>query len=112
MSDLHVKELIDEIRKQWDEWDLNDNNKIDDMLDFNAFYNGFMAPYFGCYRCDETKKALKALDMDSDGMVDWNEFLVYLKWAGYEYPETKNSSRAVRCGIQKRSSTSYARCFA
>ena len=52
----------------WDEWDLRDGTK-DDMLEFDAFYNGFMAPYFGCYRCDETRKALKAIDMDNNGVV-------------------------------------------
>eukprot|EP00111_Clytia_hemisphaerica_P012427 TCONS_00036470-protein len=88
LKSQHIEDLIKEIRVEWDEWDLRDNNQIDDMLDFNAFYNGFMAPYFGCYRCDETRKALKALDMDSDGWIDWNEFLVYLKWAGNAYPDT------------------------
>ena len=44
-----------------------------------------MAPYFGCFKCDDTKAGLKALDMDIDGLVDWNEFLVYLKWAIHEY---------------------------
>ena len=60
--------LIEEIRAMWDEWDLRDGTK-DDMLEFDAFYNGFMAPYFGCYRCDETKKALRAIDMDNNGVV-------------------------------------------
>ena len=67
----HAKVLLAEIREMWDEWDLRDGTK-DDMLEFDAFYNGFMGPYFGCYRCDETKKALKALDMDNDGVV-WNK---------------------------------------
>ena len=65
---VHANELIAEIRAMWDEWDLRDGVK-DNMLEFDAFYNGFMAPYFGCYRCDETKKALKAIDMDNDGVV-------------------------------------------
>ena len=29
--------------------------------------------------------------MDCDGMVDWNEFLVYLKWAGNAYPNTETA---------------------
>lgn len=65
---VHAQGLISEIRAMWDEWDLRDGQK-DDILEFDAFYNGFMAPYFGCYRCDETKKALKAIDMDCDGKV-------------------------------------------
>ena len=101
MKNQHIDDLIKEIRKQWNEWDLRDNDQIDDMLDFNSFYNGFMAPYFGCYRCDETRKALKALDMDSDGWIDWNEFLVFLKWAGNEYPETDTSRHLLDIAFKK-----------
>ena len=79
------KELIEEVRERWDTWDLKDAVQGDDALQFDSFYNGFMAPYFGCFKCDETKAGLKALDMDSDGLVDWKEFLVYIKWAVHEY---------------------------
>ena len=48
------------------------------------------------YRCADTRKALKALDMDSDGQVDWKEFEVYLKWALHQYPEIKVGSKGVR----------------
>jgi len=68
---VHAQELIAEVRAMWDEWDLRDGER-DDKLEFDAFYNGFLAPYFGCYRCEETKRALKAIDMDEDGTVDWN----------------------------------------
>ena len=44
-----------------------------------------MAPYFGCYRCDDTKTAFEVLDMDKDGYVDWIEFQLYLVWALHEY---------------------------
>ncbi|XP_019860881.1 PREDICTED: uncharacterized protein LOC109589213 [Amphimedon queenslandica] len=86
----HHQGLIDEIRKEWDHWDDQEEgiDKGDGMLLFDSFYHGFMAPYFGCYRCDRTKKAMKALDMDQDGYVDWYEFLVYIKWALCQYPET------------------------
>eukprot|EP00794_Sanderia_malayensis_P011795 gene11795-13015_t len=97
---VHIDELIAEIRAMWDEWDLRDGEK-DDALEFDAFYNGFMAPYFGCYRCDETKKALKAIDMDSDGTVDWNEFAVYLKWAGRQYPATKDAEELLSVAFRK-----------
>ena len=55
------------------------------MLTFDSFYDGFMAPYFSCYRCSDTIAGLKSLDMDSDGQVDWSEFMVYLKWALHQY---------------------------
>ena len=101
MGNKHIEGLIAEIRAEWDEWDLRDNDQVDDMLDFNAFYNGFMAPYFGCYRCDETRKALTALDMDNDGWIDWNEFLVFLKWAGNEYPETETARGLLDVAFKK-----------
>ena len=79
------KKLIKEVRKRWDIWDLKDEVQGDDALQFDSFYNGFMAPYFGCFKCDETRAGLKALDMDNDGLIEWNEFQVYLKWAVHEY---------------------------
>ncbi|XP_071491076.1 uncharacterized protein [Diadema antillarum] len=82
----HAKNLLAKVREIWDEWDLTEEGKGDEMLQFDSFYNGFMAPYFSCYRCSDTKKALSAIDMDNDGMVDWNEFETYLKWALHEYP--------------------------
>ena len=36
------------------------------------------------------RKGLKALDMDNDGFVDWKEFLVYIKWALRQYPDTED----------------------
>ena len=71
------------------------------QLAFDAFYNGFLAPYFGCYRCDETKCALKAIDMDQDGTVDWKEFALYLKWAIREYPETKTAEELLTIAFRK-----------
>jgi hypothetical protein len=97
---LHIKNLISEIRKRWDKWDLREG-VIDNMLDFNAFYNGFMAPYFGCYRCDETKRALKCIDMDADGQVDWAEFALYLKWAGRQYPDVKTADDLLDIAFRK-----------
>ena len=97
---VHAKELIAEIRAMWDEWDLRDGKK-DDQLEFDAFYNGFMGPYFGCYRCDETKRALKAMDMDADGTVDWEEFALYLKWAIRQYPQTKTAEELLSIAFRK-----------
>ncbi|XP_028397816.1 uncharacterized protein LOC114521550 [Dendronephthya gigantea] len=97
---LHGQNLIAEIRESWDEWDIRDGEK-DDQLEFNAFYNGFMAPYFGCYRCEPTKRALKAIDMDQDGKVNWNEFSLYLKWAIREYPDIKDSEELLSVAFRK-----------
>jgi len=100
LNSSHEMNLIEEIRAMWDEWDLRDGTK-DDMLEFDAFYNGFMAPYFGCYRCDETKKALRAIDMDNNGVVDWNEFALYLKWAARQYPQTKTAEELLSIAFRK-----------
>ena len=87
----HAQNLIQEVREMWDTWDVRDKVQGDDMLEYDSFYNRFMAPYFSCYRCNDSKKAIQALDMDADGQIDWNEFLVYLKWAMRQYPNIENS---------------------
>ncbi|KAL9952350.1 hypothetical protein ACROYT_G039593 [Oculina patagonica] len=90
IKSVHAQHLIDEVRSIWDKWDIEEDKEIDDLLKFQSFYNGFMAPYFGCFKCKDTLKALKAIDMDKDGYIDWNEFLVYLKWAMRQYPNIKD----------------------
>jgi len=97
----HGQDLLKEIRRRWDEWDTKEKAVGDDMLEYDSFYNGFMAPYFSCYRCSDTKKAIKALDMDRDGQIDWSEFCVYLKWAINEYPLTKNADELLDIAFRK-----------
>ena len=94
------KMLIEEVRKRWDIWDLKDEVQGDDALQFDSFYNGFMAPYFGCFKCDETRAGLKALDMDNDGLIEWSEFQVYLKWAVHEY-DIKNIDELLSITFRK-----------
>ena len=101
IKESHHKSLIAEIRELWDEWDLRDEVQGDERLQFDSFYHGFMAPYFGCYRCHSTKLGLQALDMNQDGYVEWNEFLVYVKWALNEYPETENADELLSIVFQK-----------
>ena len=79
----HIDHLIAEIKSEWDVWNVNSKAEdAEDEMTFNSFYEGFMSPYFGCYRCEDTQQGLQALDMDNDGMIDWVEFRLYLKWAG------------------------------
>jgi len=80
------KVLLAQVKERWDALDAGDENCQDDMLSFDSFYNGFMAPYFSCYRCSDTMEGLRSLDMDADGQVDWAEFKLYLMWAMREYP--------------------------
>ncbi len=108
------QELIDDIKQIWDKWDDKEGKrrprkrggrrpgrKGDGVLSFDSFYAAFMAPYFGCYRCDDTKKAFTSIDMDADGSVDWNEFLAYLKWALRQYPDIKTADDLVQIAFQK-----------
>ena len=97
----HQQTLLAQIKEQWDTWDLQDKVQGDNMLEFDSFYNGFMAPFFACYRCSDTKRALQAIDMDEDGQVDWNEFLVYLKWALDEYPDIKDAEELLDHAFRK-----------
>lgn len=97
----HHKALIKEIRKEWDFWDSKERLQKDDRLQFDSFYHGFMQPYFGCYRCVTTKKGLQALDMDEDGYVDWNEFLVYIKWALRQYPNVSDADELMSIAFEK-----------
>jgi len=86
----YIEELIAEIKTGWDRWD-NGDGRRDNTLTFQDFYNGFMAPYFGCYRCEDSQQGLRALDLDKDGGIDWFEFKHYLVWAGREYPNVKDA---------------------
>ncbi|PFX27686.1 hypothetical protein AWC38_SpisGene7637 [Stylophora pistillata] len=94
-SEYAIK-LFKDVRQIWDKWDLEDDKQNDDQLMFSTFYNGFMAPYFGCFMCPDTQKALQAINMDNDGYIDWNEFLFYLKWAMHQYPDIKDVDELLR----------------
>ena len=97
----HHKTLIAEIRREWDKWDALEEIRQDECLQFDSFYHGFMAPYFGCYRCQDTQLAFRAIDMDSNGFVDWNEFMVYIKWALHEYPDVETADEVLAIAFQK-----------
>ena len=101
VKNAHHKSLIEDIRREWDKWDVREEKKGDECLQFDSFYHGFMAPYFGCYRCQDTQLAFRAIDMDSDGLVDWNEFMVYIKWALHEYPNVETADEVMAIAFQK-----------
>merc|ERR1719193_2583371 len=92
--------IMNEVRKIWDHYDMRDDKK-DDYLDFFAFYDGFMSPHFGCYKCQDARHALSCIDMDADGKVDWNEFQVYVKWVLREYPEISTPEEAISEAFNK-----------
>lgn len=81
------KMLLLEVRERWDDSFADKDQPNKEKMPFGVFYHHFMAPYTGCYTCESTRQALKAIDFHSDGDVDWREFAVYLKWAVREYAE-------------------------
>ena len=93
--------LLAQVREIWDKWDLKDEVQGDEALEYDSFYNGFMAPYFGCFRCEDTRKGLSALDMDNDGLIDWSDFLIYLKWALNQYPDIDNVEELLSVTFRK-----------
>ena len=101
VKSVHAQHLIEEVCRIWDKWDIQEDKEVDDVLKFHSFYNGFMAPYFGCFICRDTLKALKAINMDKDGYIDWYEFLVYLKWAMRQYPNIKDADELLSVAFRK-----------
>ena len=101
VKSVHAQHLIAAVRSIWNTWDIKEGQPDDDQLIFYSFYNGFMAPYFGCFKCEDTQKALQAINMDNDGYIDWNEFLVYLKWAMRQYPNIKDVDELLSCAFNK-----------
>ena len=101
ITDPHSKQLIADVRKIWDEWDSREEEVDDNCLQYDTFYNGFMAPYFSCYRCDDTKRAMQAIDMDCDGYVEWSEFSLYLKWAVNEYSDISDADELISIAFRK-----------
>ena len=101
LKSKHAQDLLADVRAIWDTWDLRDKVQGDDAIQFDSFYNGFMAPYFGCFKCDDTKRGLQAIDMDDDGLVDWSEFAVYLKWALHQYPNIKDADELLSITFRK-----------
>ena len=81
----HQKAIINEL---WNRWESADHRQKDDSLQFDQ---GFMAPHFGCYQSSDTTRAFKTVDVDANRSMDWNEFMVYVKWVLNEYPEVETA---------------------
>jgi len=88
-NSAHGELLIRQAREKWDLFDCRESEEkqCDGCLEFDSFYNGFMAPYFGCYHCTDTHEAFHTLDMDKNGMADWEEFKLFLIYALEEHPD-------------------------
>ena len=102
LQEPDAEKLIAQVRKIWDTWDLKDDIQGDDLLEYDSFYSGFMAPFFACYNsCFHNKKALQSSDTDADNQIDWSEFMVYLKWALRQYPNIRNSDELLYVAFWK-----------
>lgn len=95
------KNLIKEVHKIWDAWDITEEASGDDCLEFSSFYHGFMAPYFGSYDCEVLERLLKVIDANKNGKIDWNEFCIYLVWALREYPNIGDADELLKIAFQK-----------
>ena len=71
-NDYHMQTVINNVRLMWNQWNHCDEIANDDRFQFKNVYNGFIAPYFSCFKCEDASKGLKAIDMDNDGYVDWS----------------------------------------
>ena len=81
-----AKMLIAQLRDKWDTYNTRKEELGADKLDYRTFYSCFMKSYFTSLSYSDAQKAMNTLDMDMDGEIDWNEFLVYVKWAINQYP--------------------------
>ena len=84
-----AKLMSGQLSEYWNQLNRNDNtcDIEDSSLEFETFFSGFMKPFFRSLSCDESRKALKAIDMDNDGKIAWKEFMVYVKWTLNQYPD-------------------------
>ena len=86
LNSQHEKDLIADVHAIWDTWALRDEVQSDDSMQFDTTSNGFIAPCFGCFECDDTKLGLDTdndgLDTDNDGLV---KFLVYQEWVVHQH---------------------------
>lgn len=61
LKEPHHKAIIEEMHELWNFWDFAELQQRDGCLQFDSFYNGFMAPYFDCYRCSTMDSWLRTL---------------------------------------------------
>ena len=95
--------LRSQLRNIWDELDGSEetSQQGDDALEFDTFFQRFLKPYYPTIKSGDARKALKALDMDNDGKVEWSECMVYVKWAIYEYPDISDLEELLSVTFKK-----------
>ena len=103
ISTPHWEVLRSQLRNIWDELDSSEepSQQGDDALEFETFFERFLKPYYTNIKSCDARKALKALDMDNDGKVEWSECMVYIKWAIYEYPDISDLEELLSVTFKK-----------
>lgn len=101
ICNAHHLRLMSEIRKVWDFWDSQEDVKKNGKLCYDSFYHAFLSPYFGSASSDDTASAMRSIDMNEDGSISWDEFLVFIKWVLSQYPGTADFEELVKIAIQK-----------
>ena len=97
----HHKAIIIEIKKLWDFWNAQQKCKRDGCLEFDLFYHGFLNSYLGLYRYKGSKKALQAMYKNNGVYVEFEEFMVYVKWALRQHPEVLTADETLEIAFQK-----------
>ena len=59
----------------------------ENSMDFLAFYEAYLKPYFGCFSCPRTRFVLGAIDLDGDNNVTWEEWRFWCLWALHQYSD-------------------------
>ena len=97
------KILKSQLRTIWDELDGTEelDQQGDDALEYETFYHRFLQPYYPKIKSGDARKALKALDINNDGKVEWSECMVYVKWAITEYPEISDLEELLSVTFKK-----------
>eukprot|EP00117_Sycon_ciliatum_P029517 scpid51146/ scgid23484/ len=100
VTDKWQRHLIMEMKRIWDATGGLENYRGGSRMPFETFYKAFLSRFFNSFSSREAKQALQALDMDSNGFVDWNEFLVYIRWALTEYPDIGDTEELLDTAIK------------
>lgn len=89
---LQAHPLLAQLKDYFESWDCKDaadgsGNVKDDRIDFDHFYDGFMAKYVSCYSCEQARGLFAAIDLNHDNAISWREIALRAQWALAEYPE-------------------------
>ena len=97
----HHRTIISDVKFLWDQWAETESSKGHECLRSICLSNLPNAHHFECLRCQDTEQICKVLNAVHDSGMDWEEYLVYIKWALIEYPETETAAEAMSIALEK-----------